>query len=159
MNGPVRLRTVILVPVLLLTLAPVAALAQQAGRVIPARFGAAHLDLPGVTMVPVGTFGGGLEVLEHRRPEIAPLASRFRMQRRTGLVFGLLALAGGAVVFDRFSDPTAGPLELGDPEANILLGSLGAMAVSAVQLDASGRTLRAIAAGFREDGSFRLGIP
>jgi hypothetical protein len=150
MNGPVRLRTVILVPVLLLTLAPVAALAQQAGRVIPARFGAAHLDLPGVTMVPVGTFGGGLEVLEHRRPEIAPLASRFRMQRRTGLVFGLLALAGGAVVFDRFSDPTAGPLEL---------GALGAMAVSAVQLDASGRTLRAIAAGFREDGSFRLGIP
>lgn len=142
---------------LALPLAPLAVAAQ--GRVIPAGLGAAQLDLPGATMVDVGTFGGGLGVLEQRRPEIAPLASRFRMQRRTGIVLGLLALAGGAVVFERFSDATADPMELGDPEANILLGSLGAMTLSIVQLEASGRTLHAIAAGFRGDGSFYLGSP
>ena len=140
---------------LLMALSATASMAQEAnGQVIQGTLGRAQLDLPGITRIEVGTFGGGLSVLERRRPDVTPLAARFRMQRRSGILMGLAAIAGSAIVIERFADTGRSPLELGDPEANIAIGALGAMAFSVIQLEASGRTLRRLAAGFRGDGSY-----
>ncbi len=122
--------------------------AQERSRIHAGSLGSAQLDLPGVTMVQVGPLGGGLGHLEARRPDLAPLAERFRVQRRTGIALGLVALAGGVIAFNRFADMDQPTMELGEPESNIMIAALGAMTLSIVQLEASGRTLRAIADRF-----------
>ena len=139
-----------------LTLVPSIVAAQDApDRVTATSLGRAQLDLPGVTTFRVGTFGGGLDELERRRPEIGPLATRFRTQRRTGIVLGIAAVATGLLAFERFAGDSRTRLELGDPAANLLLGSMGTLTFAAIQLEASERTLHRIADGFRDDGSYQ----
>ena len=142
---------------LFLLLAPGALTAQ----VVPERIrhgflGRAELELPGINTVRVGILGGGLEQLEQREPEVAPLAARFRMQRRSAIVLGIAALVGGAVAFERFADNGRDPLELGDPGSNLLMGSLGVATLSLFQLRSADRTLHRIAGRFAPGEEIRL---
>lgn len=129
-----------------LALVPSAALAQAMPEVEYSTFGRATLVVPGVTDVPVGIWGGGLESLAQRNAAVAPLASRFRMQRRSGLVFAALAAVGGGIALYRSGDVDRRQMAFGGPDANLLFFSLGSMAVAGFQLNAAQRTLADIAA-------------
>lgn len=96
------------------------------------------MSLPGSPAFQVGTFGGGLSGLEQKRPDLNPLATRFRMQRRSGLALGVLALAAGTIGLVGSADGTA---EIGDRNSMIYFGGMGLMAGAAFQLQAAQRSL------------------
>lgn len=108
--------------------------------------GTAEVSVPGVTPFDVGLFGGGLAEMERRNPEIAPLASRFRVQRRTGLLLSVVAVTGAAIGIGRMLDANRGVMEITDPQAGALIGGIAAFALSGVQLNAAAHTLNEIAA-------------
>lgn len=114
-------------------------------RVEYTRFGGATVVMPEGPGFHVGVFGGGLEGLERRRPDLAPVAARFRMQRRSGLALGALSLAAGAMAFTRYAGGSAP--EIGDRDAVIYYGAMGLMAGAVIQLGAAQRSLWALANG------------
>jgi hypothetical protein len=124
---------------------PVSAVESRVMRIQRDRLGRIDLCDGASSVARVGWLGGGLGEVTAGNVEAQGLASRFRMQRRTGLLLSVLAVAGSAVVFQRFADTRQDPLELGDPESFVLMGAMGALVGGMVQLNASRGTLDRLA--------------
>jgi hypothetical protein len=134
--------------IVLCTVIPASLAAQESSGLIHySRFGGATLTAADVAPLQVGVFGGGLASIEARRPDLAPLASQFRVQRRSGLALGAAAAVAGTIVFARYTDMSRPAFELTDPEGLMMMGAMGAFTLSAVQLRAADRTLHRLAEG------------
>lgn len=124
---------------------PPSAVDMPALRVHRTRFGRLDICDGERSIARVGWLGGGLSELTAGNPAAERLATRFRAQRRTGLILSTLAVVGAGVVFQRVTDVRQDPLALGDPESYVLMGAMGALIGGMVQIDASRRTMDGLA--------------